>query len=99
MILYEITNLIYHQTIYTWYDDLYEGKTVDKAFYNYGVLVPIALTVVSFTLAHWYFAFNYFTLAWRIELIIKGENPNIYNCRMNTINIVVSLSTILFGVM
>jgi len=56
MILYEITNLIYHQTIYTWFDDIKEGKAVDEAFYYYVVLVPLALTLVSFVLAHWYFA-------------------------------------------
>jgi len=85
--------------IYTLNEKKYEGKAVDKAFFNYGVMLPLTITIVSFTLAHWYFAFNYFTLAWRVELIIKGVNVDIYNSRMNIINIVVSLMTILFGIM
>jgi len=83
--------------IYTLNEKKYEGKAVDKAFFNYGVMLPLTITIVSFTLAHWYFAFNYFTLAWRVDLVMKGKNPDSNNRQLNALNIAVSLMIVLFA--
>jgi hypothetical protein len=45
----------------------------------------------TFNLAHWFFAFSYLVLSYRMELKIKGMSEKTYNCRLNTANIVVCL--------
>jgi hypothetical protein len=36
-------------------------------------------------------------LAWRVELVKNRISPEIYNCQLNTLNIVISLINILFA--
>jgi hypothetical protein len=45
----------------------------------------------TFNLAHWFFAFSYLALSYRFELIAKKQREDTYNCRLNTVNIVVCL--------
>ena len=53
------------------------------------------ISYATFNLAHWLFAFNYWALSWRVELIKNRMSPDIYNCSLNAVNIVVSLITVL----
>ena len=53
------------------------------------------LHIASFNLAHWLFAFNYWALSWRVELTKNRMPPDTYNCRLNTINIVMSLINVM----
>ena len=53
------------------------------------------LNYATFNEAHWLFAFNYWALSWRVELIQQKLPPDIYNTRLNTVNIIVSVITIL----
>jgi hypothetical protein len=57
--------------------------------------VSLFLDISSFNLAHWLFAYNYWALSWRVELIKRQMNPDTYNCRLNAANIVVSLISVL----
>ena len=45
----------------------------------------------TFDLAHWFFAFSYLVLSYRIELTAKKLPLDIYNCLLNTVNIIVCL--------
>jgi hypothetical protein len=49
------------------------------------------VTVVAFNLAHWIFAFSYFTLSYRLELIAKGLPVDSHNFRLNLVNVIVCL--------
>jgi hypothetical protein len=45
----------------------------------------------TFNLAHWFFAFSYMVLSYRIELTAKKLPADTYNCRLNTVNALVCL--------
>jgi dimeric dUTPase (all-alpha-NTP-PPase superfamily) len=81
--------------VYTEYHKYYEGKDIDIDFYSLVGNATMFLNVATFDLAHWLFAFNYWALSWRIELIKNHKSPDTYNCRLNTINITMSLITVL----
>ncbi len=42
-------------------------------------------------MAHWFFAFSYLVLSYRIELTVKKLPKNNHNCWLNTVNIIVCL--------
>ena len=43
----------------------------------------------TFNLAHWFFAFSYLALSFRLELTSKALPGNTHNCSLNTVNITV----------
>jgi len=49
---------------------------------------------VAFNQAHWLFAFKYWVISWRIELIKKGMDPEKHNKSLKIVNIVVTLITV-----
>ena len=53
------------------------------------------LNTAAFNLAHWLFAYHYWAMSWRVELIKNGLTPDTYNCRLKAVNIVVSLINVL----
>jgi hypothetical protein len=58
------------------------NQTVEASFY---------ISTVAFNLAHWFFAFSYLVLSYRIELLTNELPEDIHNCRLNVVNIVVCL--------
>jgi len=52
-----------------------------------------AINALAFNLAHWQFAFHYWALSWRVELILSKKSPDIYNRRLNIVNFVGCLIT------
>jgi hypothetical protein len=51
----------------------------------------VFIAFTTFNLAHWIFAFSYFALSYRLELIAKGLPEDTQNCRLNIANIIVCL--------
>ena len=49
----------------------------------------------TFNLAHWFFAFSYLALSYRMELTAKKLPADTYNCRLNTLNILVCLFNVI----
>jgi hypothetical protein len=48
-------------------------------------------TNTTFNLAHWVFAFSYWALSYRLELISKNLPQDTHNCRLNTLNVIVCI--------
>ncbi len=68
MIISLIASLVYWQLNYNYHDRL-----LDEDLENYNFAVQILLscsftTNTTFNLAHWFFAFSYLVLSFRIEL-------------------------------
>lgn len=80
---------------YTIENKIYEGQEFKVQVYMQVYNSAQFLNISAFNLAHWFFAFNYWTMSLRLELIKNEKSPDIYNCRLNTVNIVVSLITVL----
>ena len=49
---------------------------------------------MAFNQAHWLFAYNYWVLSWRIELLQEEMSPDTYNKSLRIIYIVVTLITV-----
>ncbi len=58
-------------------------------------MATVFLNTAAFNLAHWLFAYHYWAMSWRVELIKNGMTPDTYNCRLKAVNIVVSLINVL----
>ena len=84
-----------YQVQYNYYNKLYQWQEINQVLYLQAINATEFLNTAAFNLAHWLFAYNYWALSWRVELIKNRMSPDIYNCRLNTINIVVSLITVL----
>ncbi len=48
-------------------------------------------TNTAFNLAHWFFAFSYLVLSFRLDLAANKLPEDTHNCRFNTVNIIVCL--------
>jgi hypothetical protein len=45
----------------------------------------------SFNVAHWLFAFHYWALSYRVELVTKKLPEDAHNCKFSVINLLVCL--------
>ena len=52
----------------------------------------------TFNLAHWFFAFSYLVLSYRMELTAKKMPEDTHNCSLNTLNILVCLFNVIVPV-
>jgi hypothetical protein len=95
MIVCQIAIIIMNQMTYTMVLKQYEGDDINLIFYTQSADATWFLNIATFNLAHWLFAFNYWALSWRIELIKNQISPDIYNSRLNTLNIAVSMINVL----
>jgi len=80
---------------------LYEEQDFNEYAYNMTIHTTGIVNVLTFNLAHWLFAFSYWALSWRVELILNQKSPDTYNSRINAVNvfmsvIIVSLSIVQF---
>ncbi len=53
------------------------------------------ISFTAFNLAHWFFAFSYLVLSFRIELTKNKLPEDTYNCRLNAVNIFVCLFNVI----
>jgi len=81
--------------VYTTWLKVYEEKVFNLKLYIQVQLGASFLSVAAFNEAHWLFAYNYWVLSWRIDLIRKRMSPDIYYCRFTTVNILMSLIILL----
>jgi hypothetical protein len=58
-----------------------------------------SISFLTFNLAHWIFAFSYLALSYRVEMKIMGKSTYTLDCRLNAVNIVVSVLNVAFPVM
>jgi len=69
------------QAQYTGYRKVYEGVE-DVKIYIQLEMAGGFLNTVAFNQSHWLFAFKYWEISWRMELLKMGMSPNIYNTRL-----------------
>ncbi len=80
---------------YTYFSKQFEGQDINLELFNQVQHAANFLVISTFNLAHWLFAYNYWALSCRVELIKNRMSPDLYNCRLNTLNIAVSLINVL----
>ena len=51
----------------------------------------------TFAVAHWIFAFSYYAISLRVELTVKKLPPECNDKRLNTLNVLVILLTVLIA--
>jgi len=95
MITAQIANVVYTQLIYTMYHRYYKGVLKHPKVVFQLIEAFIFICYTTFYLAHWLFAFSYLVLSYQIELNAKRQPLNIYNRRLNAVNITVCLLTVL----
>jgi len=81
MILYWIAVMILCQARYTRYRKEYEGVD-DVTLYIQLEQAATFLNIVAFNQAHWSFAFKYWVVSWRMDLIQRKMSPEKYNARL-----------------
>ncbi len=60
--------------------------------------VCIFTSNTTFNLSHWFFAFSYLVLSYRLELRAKKMPEDTHNCLLNTVNIIVCLFNVAVSV-
>ncbi len=89
MIVSLIASIITWQLNYTYRNKIYKSDLPDLV---YQITLACGITsYMTFNLAHWFFAFSYLALSYRIELTAKNLSLDTYNCRLSTVNIFVCL--------
>ena len=91
MILQLVSSIVLWQLFYTFVDRLYKGDLKHYELANQITQACFYTTSTTFNLAHWFFAFSYFALSVRLELIAKGLPENSLNSRLNAANAIVCL--------
>ncbi len=69
MITCEISLIVLNQKQYTLFNKVYERHDINVILYYQNDLASMLLDIATFNLAHWLFAYNYWALSWRVELI------------------------------
>jgi hypothetical protein len=91
MILSLVATIILWQLEYTYNDRKYNGN-LNHLYLARQILQACAFIAnTTFNLAHWVFAFSYWALSYRLELISKNVPEDIHNRRLNTVNVIVCL--------
>ena len=99
MIVFQIANIIGAQLEYTLFNKLLiNEKTINIELYNQLIMASQFLIITTFNLAHWFFAYNYWALSWRIDLVSDRMPAEAYNFRLKIVNIMVCLLTVLMPV-
>ena len=90
MIISLIASIVYWQLAYTFYKASEGFYELDLAEIN--ILQSLRFTRNStFNLAHWFFAFSYLVISYRMEVTAKRLPADTYNCRIYTLNILFSV--------
>ena len=95
MIVSLIASIVSWQLCYT-----YTYRNHNGGLNHYDLAVQILQAcdftrITTFNLAHWFFAFSYLTLSYRMELTAKKMPADTHNCRLNTVNILVCLFNVI----
>ena len=80
-----------YQLIYTYSDKAYHRDLNHLTLAKQSLDLCVFTTNTSFNLAHWFFAFSYWALSHRFELIAKGLPEDTHRCRLKTVNAIVCL--------
>ncbi len=86
-----VAGMVSYQLDYTQGYKFYKGDLNHSDLYFQMAQACNFTSNTAFNLAHWFFAFSYLALSYRLELIAKKLPEDTHNCRLNTVNIVVCL--------
>ncbi len=95
MIISLIARLVVCQLAYTY---TYRNLTGGLKHFNLSVQILQACNFTlntTFNLAHWFFAFSYLVLSYRMEQTAKKLPADTHNCRLNTLNILFCLFSVI----
>ena len=92
MIVSLIAAIVLWQLNYTLSNKIYKDDLNQPE--NLLMLACACISYTMFNMAHWTFAFSYLVLSYRMELTAKNLPEDTYNCRLNTVNILVILFTV-----
>lgn len=62
-------------------------------YYKFGY-TEYFFVIASYNLAHWFFAYNYWSLSWRVFLINKNKPKDLYDKNFFLVNITVCVFTL-----
>jgi hypothetical protein len=94
MIVSMIASITNQQLLYTFNVRYSEGDLNHIDLANQVLYACQFTSSTTFNLAHWLFAFSYFVLSYRIELITKDLPEDTYKSRLMKVNILVCLYTV-----
>jgi hypothetical protein len=95
MIVSLIADIVVYQLSYTYYVRNYNGDLKHINLANQVLEACNFTAYTTFNLAHWFFAFSYLVLSYRMELTAKKLPADTHNCRLNTLNILVCLFNVI----
>jgi hypothetical protein len=91
MILSLIAQIAVYQLTYTSIERAHKGDLNHHDLTEQILQACTFIATTAFNLAHWFFAFSYLVISYRVELTAKGLPDDTYNCRLNAVNTLVCL--------
>jgi len=86
--------MISYQLLYTYFYRQYNGEVKHSALWIQTINAFGFVSLTTFYLAHWVFAFCYLALTYRFQLVSKGMPEGAYNRRLNWLNAIVCLAIV-----
>jgi hypothetical protein len=95
MIVYQFGTMALAQYVWTMNKLSFEGiGTYSSDSLNEVIVALISVNQVTFGLALWLFVYNYYSLSWRIHLIVEKKSSDLYNTRLKVLNFVMCTYTV-----
>jgi len=90
--------MLSYQLLYTYFDRDFKGEVKHAELWVQTTNAFGFVSLVTFYLAHWVFAFCYLALSYRVELVSKGMPEDTYKPRLKWLNRTVCLANVVITV-